>query len=80
MCVSVCSDDKIYDRHGQLVKCFPEVPDVLESLQQQGYQLGVASRTGEISGANQLIKLFGWEKFFSYKEIYPGCKITHFKK
>jgi hypothetical protein len=37
-------------------------------------------RTDEIRGAKQLVDLFGWEKYFKYKEIYPGCKKTHFKK
>ncbi|KAA0195304.1 hypothetical protein HAZT_HAZT002095 [Hyalella azteca] len=74
------SKGEVRDARGQLVKHYPEVPEVLEDLHAQGYLLGVASRTGEVQGANQLIRLFGWDKFFSYKEIYPGCKINHFKK
>lgn len=74
------NDGTVKDRFGRTVEHYPEVPEVLQRLKSQGYVLGVASRTGEIQGANQLIRLFGWEKFFTFKEIYPGCKITHFKK
>ena len=35
-------------------------------------------RTSEIEGAKQLIKLLGWEDYFSYKQIYPGKKTQHF--
>ena len=74
------SDGKVYDRYGQHVKHYPEVPAVLKRLKSEGYLLGVASRTGEVRGANQLIANFGWEKYFSFKEIYPGRKTKHFNK
>lgn len=57
---------------------YPEVPKVLDSLHKSGYELAVASRTGEINAANQLLELFDWNRYFKYKEIYPGCKVTHF--
>ncbi|XP_048515281.1 magnesium-dependent phosphatase 1-like isoform X2 [Athalia rosae] len=72
--------DQVLDAHGRMIKHYPEVPDVLKELYDQGYQLGVASRTSEIKGANELLRLFGWDKYFKYKEIYPGCKVTHFSK
>jgi len=68
----------IVDSYGSKIKCYPEVPEVLKELKEQGYELGVASRTSEIRGAQQLIELFGWEKYFTYKEIFPGSKVTHF--
>lgn len=77
--LAFCSD-KIYDQCNHEVKPFPEVPEVLADLQQQGYELAIASRTSEIEGANQLVKLFDWDKYFKYKEIYPGCKVNHFSK
>ncbi|KAJ1522914.1 hypothetical protein ONE63_002053 [Megalurothrips usitatus] len=73
-------DGKIYDRQNRVIKPFPEVPGVLQDLHQQGYELAIASRTSEIQGANQLVKLFKWDKYFKYKEIYPGCKVKHFSK
>ncbi|KAF2896773.1 hypothetical protein ILUMI_09391 [Ignelater luminosus] len=70
---------KIADFYGQIVKCYPEVPEVLNKLHQEGYVLAVASRTGEIEGAEELLELFGWNKYITYKEIYPGRKVTHFE-
>jgi magnesium-dependent phosphatase 1 len=68
------------DATGDKVRFYPEVPKVLDKLQRDGYELGVASRTGEIDGANQLLELFNWNSYFKYKEIYPGCKVTHFNR
>lgn len=62
------------------IKPYPEVTQVLADLHQQGYELAIASRTSEIQGANQLVKLLNWDKYFKYKEIYPGCKVNHFCK
>ena len=68
----------VIDSLGNKINYYSEVPEVLESLHKEGYKLGIASRTGEIDGANQLLELFDWNKYFTYKQIYPGCKITHF--
>ncbi|KZC10646.1 PREDICTED: magnesium-dependent phosphatase 1-like [Dufourea novaeangliae] len=70
----------IVDAHGKIIHCYKEVPAVLKRLSDEGYELGVASRTSEIQGANQLLNLFNWEQYFKYKEIYPGNKLTHFSK
>ncbi|XP_046998688.1 magnesium-dependent phosphatase 1-like isoform X5 [Schistocerca americana] len=61
----------VVDAAGRKVPYYPEVPTVLEHLKAQGYTLAVASRTGEIRGANQALQLFNWDKYFTYKEIYP---------
>lgn len=70
----------IVDTFNATIKCYPQAPQVLQKLHMEGYILGVASRTSEMDGANQLLKLFDWDKYFTYKEIYPGCKITHFTR
>jgi len=70
----------VVDSGGQAVKPFPEVPQLLEKLRQDGYKIAAASRTDAPSVANQLIKLLDWDKYFDYREIYPGCKVTHFNK
>lgn len=51
---------------------------MLAKLHKEGYTLGVASRTSTIEGASQLISLFGWDKYFTYKQIFPGRKTAHF--
>ena len=62
------------------IKYYTEVPEVLKWLYKEGYILADVSRTGEIKGANQLLELLDWDKYFMYNKIYPGCKITHFKR
>jgi len=66
------------DAQGRIVVHYPEVPAVLEYLKNEGIEIGIASRTSEIQGANQLISLFGWDGYLNHKEIY-GCKLNHFK-
>ncbi|KAF7988503.1 hypothetical protein HCN44_001076 [Aphidius gifuensis] len=73
-------DNCVVDAQGKKIKFYPDVPELLKKLKNDGYEIGIASRTSEIKGANQLLKLFDWDKYIDYKEIYPGCKITHFKK
>ncbi|KAK3911985.1 Magnesium-dependent phosphatase 1 [Frankliniella fusca] len=74
------SDGDVFDRYHQPIKPFLEVPMILSDLHGKGYELAIASRTCEIRGANQLIKLFEWDKYFKYKEIYPISKLKHFSK
>lgn len=52
--------------------------EILKELKEAGIVLGVASRTTEIKGARKLIEALGWDKYLTYKEIFPDCKVTHF--
>ena len=70
----------IIDSLGYNVNQYPEPSEVLSDLHKQGYILAVASRTGEVQGAQQLIELLGWKKYFSYQQIYPGGKTKHLTK
>nr|CAD7394900.1 unnamed protein product [Timema cristinae] len=72
--------NEVVDSRGEIIRYYPEVPEVLKKLANDGFILAVASRTSEIKGANQLLKLFDWDQYFKYKEIYPGSKVTHFNK
>ncbi|XP_076449804.1 magnesium-dependent phosphatase 1-like [Babylonia areolata] len=71
---------KVRDVHGREVKYYGDVPEVLRDLHSQGYKLGIASRTSCPEEANDLTRLFNWDQFFHFREIYPGSKVTHFKK
>ncbi|KAF5303714.1 hypothetical protein FQR65_LT00858 [Abscondita terminalis] len=71
---------KVVDSKGATMRHYEDVPDILKSLKEQGYILAVASKTPLGPSAEQLIKLFGWDKYFTYKEIYPGSKTIHFSK
>lgn len=73
------TEPQVKDKHGRIVNPFPEVRDILADLSAAGVVLGVASRTTEVKGARKLIETLGWDKYLTHKEIYPGCKITHFE-
>ena len=97
------------DSCGQVVKCYPEVPEILSILKGLGYSLGIASRFvftqnmfipvlinhslssepkpskkqnngrwRSVTSLEQLLKLFQWNQYFDYKQIFAGCKVTHF--
>ncbi|XP_040079336.1 magnesium-dependent phosphatase 1 isoform X2 [Ixodes scapularis] len=38
------------------------------------------ARTDDPDAARELVTILDWNKYFPYQEIYPGCKITHFKR
>ena len=40
------SDGEIYDKYGDHVTFFPDVPEILEKLTQEGYVVAAASRLG----------------------------------
>ncbi len=67
------------DKGGRIVNPYPDVKDILVELKESGIELGIASRTPEIKGARRLIETLGWDKYIPFKEIYPGCKTTHFE-
>lgn len=68
------------DSQENIIKHYPEAPKVLKYLQENNVGISVASRTAEVAGAVQLIKLFGWSKYFQSKQIYPGRKNTHINR
>ena len=68
---NVCSG-VIVDSMGQKVKYYPEVPEILEQLKSEGYLIAIASRTGEVRGAESLINLFGWSAYIDCKHNYSG--------
>lgn len=77
---SISRKGNVIDTRGQVFKTFPEVPQLLMALRNNGYSLAVASRIEDISGAYQLLELFGIMQHFHYKEIYPGTKTVHFNQ
>ncbi|CAG9827773.1 unnamed protein product [Diabrotica balteata] len=72
------SNGVVVDSCNYAIDYYPQVPQILQKLYDEEYTLGVASRISETKGARQLLKLFEWDKYFSYLEIFPGKKTKHF--
>lgn len=73
-------NDHIVDQKMNQILLYPDVKTILINLKNQGYTMGLASRTGEPAWALQLLELFNIEHFFTYNEIYPGSKTEHFRQ
>lgn len=74
------NEDKLVDQSGSWMRLYPEVTEVLEMLKSKGILIAAASRTNEPKWARQLLQMFGIDKYFDIKEIYPGSKIAHLKR
>ena len=71
---------RIFDSMRAELKLYPGTIDILEELKHECIDIGIASRTGESEWAKELLNLLNVREYFRYEEIYPGSKITHFKR
>ena len=71
---------RIFDSKGSELKLYPGTIDILEELKYEHFDLGIASRTNEPDWARELLDLLNVRDYFRYEEIYPGSKVTHFKR
>ncbi|KAK2155477.1 hypothetical protein LSH36_239g03014 [Paralvinella palmiformis] len=74
-----CSKGQVFDSEGRHVVCFPDVIDILELLQMEGYVMAIASRYSWPEEELALLELFQLEDYFSYVEVYIGDKAEHFR-
>ncbi|XP_077983475.1 magnesium-dependent phosphatase 1-like [Glandiceps talaboti] len=74
------SNGRVFDRRKDEMILYQDVKSILQQIQAKGIQIAAASRTEAPPEAKTLLKLFDIDQYFNYKEIYPGCKKTHFGK
>ncbi|CAH8861342.1 unnamed protein product [Trichobilharzia szidati] len=71
----------IYDSYKKILDVYADSEKILRVIKASTtVKLACASRTAAIRVAEQLLQILGWSDLFDYKVIYPGCKITHFKR
>ncbi|XP_066931571.1 magnesium-dependent phosphatase 1-like [Clytia hemisphaerica] len=68
----------IVDKRNKHVKLYSDTKEILETLKQEGYLIAAASRTETPVIAEELLDLFDIDRFFDFKEIFPGQKLNHF--
>ncbi|XP_052800206.1 uncharacterized protein LOC128231429 isoform X2 [Mya arenaria] len=73
-------ENKVCDASGREVKSFPDIKPLLHRLHIDGYKIAIASEAFLKEECARLVKMFGWDEFIDYQEIYPGSKIFHFVK
>lgn len=69
----------LFDSEGRMITLYPDVYAILEHLQNQKIQLGVASRTSAPQWADLLMQQLDIKRFITHFEIYPGSKVPHFE-
>lgn len=69
----------IVDSVGNEITLFRDVPQIIKEIAHR-CELAVASRTESPPRAKLLLKALQLDTIFKYQEIYPGCKVKHFKK
>ncbi|XP_046673050.1 magnesium-dependent phosphatase 1-like isoform X2 [Homalodisca vitripennis] len=74
------SDGTVCDRRGTKLKIYAETKKVLETLKENKILIAAASRTQEPPAARDMLKYFDIDKYFDFKEIYPGEKTAHFHR
>ncbi|KZP23974.1 magnesium-dependent phosphatase-1 [Athelia psychrophila] len=85
--------NRIVDKHGQEIAFYKDVPQILNRLRAAEVVIAACSRTSAPDLAREALTLLlvppqtGADtpptraiEFFDQKEIYPGSKLTHFKK
>lgn len=66
------------DRCGYKIKLYRDVVEIIQDIQSKSIPIAIASRTHDPEIAEELLKLLDLNDFITYKEIYPGSKLTHF--
>ncbi|KAF5375773.1 hypothetical protein D9757_008979 [Collybiopsis confluens] len=85
--------NEVLDKHNESISFYKDVPQILHRLRTAGVKIAAASRTSAPTLARSALTLLLMPPdkstddkpmraidFFDQLEIYPGSKLTHFKK
>ncbi|MEC7448538.1 MAG: magnesium-dependent phosphatase-1, partial [Planctomycetota bacterium] len=72
------SDGQVRDATGREIHLYKDVHRILDTCDQGGLLMALASRTEEPSWARELLALLGIDHRFAFSEIYPSSKLRHF--
>lgn len=69
----------VIDAQNTRITLYDQSKEMLQELHRRNVELGVASRTHEPDIARELMRLFEIDRFFSFLQIFPGSKVSHFR-
>ena len=75
---SMRDDGSIRDSASRTLRLYPEVPEILETVESLGCKMAIASRTDQPEWARKLLELMGHWSRFDRTEIFPSSKLAHF--
>ncbi|MCG8603168.1 MAG: magnesium-dependent phosphatase-1 [Verrucomicrobiales bacterium] len=73
-------DGTIVDSDGRVLRLYEDALDIIGEIEASGIPVGLASRTERPDWAVDLLELMGIRERCDYEEIYPGSKVTHFRR
>ena len=71
---------RVIDKNGYVVELYDDVLEIFKILVAQNLPIAAASRTSSPSTAQKLLNILDIDKYFEYKELYPGTKLKHFQQ
>lgn len=70
----------VIDSLGFVIKPYPDVMFILNHVCNNKISMNIISDSKNILRVNELIKLFGWKKYFQLEKMYAGNKVEQVKK
>ena len=86
---STGNPNAVHDRHRDVWSFYSDIPSLLQSISAAGIPIAACSRTHAPELAREMLSLLTFDvdgtrkrsvEYFSEFEIYPGSKVTHFKR
>ena len=72
------ADGTVRDSAQRHIRVYPDVPQIMDHVQERGLETAIASRTDKPNWAREVLDLLDYRNRFGYEEIFPSSKIAHF--